>query len=42
MHPAGVDVDPTIANLKERAELLERIINDNPEHLGQEIERLKA
>ena len=41
MPPAGVDVDQTIANLRERAELLERI-TDIPEHLGQEIERLRA
>lgn len=42
MRPEGVDVDPTIANLKAHAELVERIITDNPELLGQEIERLRA
>lgn len=34
--------DQTIANLKERVEILERIITDSAGHLGQEIERLRA
>ncbi len=34
--------DQTIANLKERVEILERIITDSAGHLGQENERLRA
>ncbi|MGB4247576.1 MAG: hypothetical protein WBJ75_07645 [Pseudohongiellaceae bacterium] len=34
--------DQTIANLKERVEILERIITDSSGHLGAEIERLRA
>ncbi|MDP2141741.1 MAG: hypothetical protein Q8L20_13105 [Gammaproteobacteria bacterium] len=34
--------DQTIANLKERVEILERIVTDSSGHLGQEIERLRA
>ncbi|MGH8463792.1 MAG: hypothetical protein ACRER5_06565, partial [Pseudomonas sp.] len=34
--------DQAIANLRERIEVLERLVTDNPDTLSQEIERLRA